>query len=329
MTSTARPAWGINPEAPAYRLVVVALVASLFASAFALSASALVDVAGWANVHPGLEWLMAVTVDAGILIGTAMALHERQRGTVGRVRALWVAVASLTLISAVLNAAHALDGPAAGWQEIVGAAYAAIPPLLVWWATHLLAWVATSTPAEIAAQEAAHAAAVEAQHVEHAHRAKERRAADRSRAAQERQDVAAGQIDAARRAAQVAAEVARLEAETVAARGLARLEAEAKVAGRRTAAEAALREAGVAVDAPAQATTARPATPAAPVLPLVARTPVVAPVAVGASAEEAAVAELRAEGLSERAIAERLGLGKSRVHRILADRTATGEVAAA
>lgn len=130
-----RPA-RINPDTLPVLIVAVVLTTGLAASSFALTFAALLDVAGWANVNPALAWAVPVMLDAAIVVYTLAVLVHRAR----RERAIteWAALAGFTGVSVVANAAHAGAVPVE-WQAIIGTVVAGLAPVAVLLATHTIA----------------------------------------------------------------------------------------------------------------------------------------------------------------------------------------------
>lgn len=324
ITPTERPL--LDPASRGFTRGLTVLAVVLVGAAFAVSATALVEVAAWANVAEPLRWVMAVLVDAAVLVFIAAALHARHEGRRAGAAFSWTAVAVLTGLSATLNALHAATAGYTGDRLVAGVAQAALPPLLVWAGTHVLASVYAATPAELARRRAAAEAAMVAAEQEQVDRAV--RAARDAEEAAEREAQAA--IAASRRAARVAAAQAEADAEVAAAR--ARAEADAAVATERAAARVAgkRRPADVAGPAP----TAHAAVPAcAPTTTAVVTAPAPRPAPVPAASTDDLRDRARAlarEGRSQRQIAEALGVGKTSVARWLtAEATTATESSAA
>ncbi|WP_280949939.1 DUF2637 domain-containing protein [Xylanimonas protaetiae] len=117
---------------------VAGLVAVVAAVSFALSASALVAVAGWAGVHGRLAWCVPVLADGGALAFSLAALVRREQGRGTAVE--WVSLGVLAAVSVAANVAHAMGGAVAPSVRVaVGVAVVGVAPVVVLVATHTLA----------------------------------------------------------------------------------------------------------------------------------------------------------------------------------------------
>lgn len=117
---------------------VAGLVAVVAAVSFALSASALVAVAGWAGVTGRLAWTVPVLADGGALAFSLVALVRREQGRSAGVE--WASLGVLAFVSVAANVAHGLGAAVApGVRVAVGVAVVAVAPVVVLVATHTLA----------------------------------------------------------------------------------------------------------------------------------------------------------------------------------------------
>ncbi|MCA5891989.1 helix-turn-helix domain-containing protein [Isoptericola sp. NEAU-Y5] len=117
---------------------VAALVGIVAAVSFALSASALVAVAGWAGVRGPLAWCAPVLADGGALAFSHAALVRRGQGRGARVE--WASLGVLAVVSVAANVAHGLGlhvGEAV--RVAVGVAVVGLAPVVVLVTTHTLA----------------------------------------------------------------------------------------------------------------------------------------------------------------------------------------------
>ncbi len=127
ISSTSRPlAWAVASG-----------VALLAGGAFALSFSALRDLALRAGVDAGLAFIWPLIVDGFIVIATAAAFALKHRGR--RVSWYpWSAVVLFSTVSVAGNALHALDNPTGRLPVIVAALVSAVPAAALLVASHLL-----------------------------------------------------------------------------------------------------------------------------------------------------------------------------------------------
>ncbi|QZE10935.1 hypothetical protein SEA_AGAPE74_36 [Mycobacterium phage Agape74] len=94
--------------------------------AFALSFTALSDLAVTHGVTPGQSWMLPLVIDGGIIVATMATVALRQHGWYA-----WTLLLLSSMVSVAGNVAHAQPhGP-------VGMFIAAIPPLWLLAATHL------------------------------------------------------------------------------------------------------------------------------------------------------------------------------------------------
>lgn len=133
---------------------VAVLVAVVVAASFALSASALVAVAGWAGVRGPLAWAVPVLADGGALAFSLAALVRREQGR--NARAEWASLVALALVSVAANVAHAAADVVAEPVRLgVGVAVVGMAPLVVLQATHTLAGLLASLATRDVEAEAA------------------------------------------------------------------------------------------------------------------------------------------------------------------------------
>ncbi|QDP44620.1 membrane protein [Mycobacterium phage NothingSpecial] len=94
--------------------------------AFALSFTALSDLAGHAGVTPGQAWMVPLVVDGGIIVATMATVALSRHGWYA-----WTLLLLSSLVSVAGNVAHAQPNGA------IAMAVAAIPPLWLLASTHL------------------------------------------------------------------------------------------------------------------------------------------------------------------------------------------------
>lgn len=146
VTSMQRPR-RIDPDDGRFiRLVVVGvLVAGVVA--FAISFTALYEVAGWLGLPPFMWWAVPVFIDLAILVYAASVLVHKARGE--RTLASWSALGTFTALSVFANAAHAwsyAQDHDERWQGMVGAVIAGMVPVAIFVATEQLSRVAVEDP---------------------------------------------------------------------------------------------------------------------------------------------------------------------------------------
>ncbi|PFG44161.1 uncharacterized protein DUF2637 [Isoptericola jiangsuensis] len=145
----------MNRPAPAVVWTVAALVGVVAVASFALSASALVAVAGWAGVDGRLAWCVPVLTDGGALAFSLAALVRRGQGRGAGVE--WCALGVLAVVSVAANTAHGLGAhvPEAA-RVAVGVLVVGLAPVVVLVATHTLAALlapGTAEDVDVAAEE--------------------------------------------------------------------------------------------------------------------------------------------------------------------------------
>ncbi|QGJ88788.1 membrane protein [Mycobacterium phage Yecey3] len=92
--------------------------------AFALSFTALADLASHAGVTPGQAWMVPLVIDGGVIVATAATVALQGRYA-------WFLLILGSLVSVAGNVAHAQP------HGLLGMFIAAVPPLWLLAATHL------------------------------------------------------------------------------------------------------------------------------------------------------------------------------------------------
>ena len=143
--TTVRSPRRVNPNDGRFIRAVVAGTAVAGIVAFAISFSALYEVAAWLGLPWFMHWAVPVFIDLAILVYAGSVLVHEARGESSR--ASWWALGAFTGLSLVANAAHALSAHQdTVWQSIVGVTIAAMVPVAVFVATDQLARVAVENP---------------------------------------------------------------------------------------------------------------------------------------------------------------------------------------
>ena len=146
VTSMQRPR-RIDPDDGRFiRLVVVGVVVAGVV-AFAISFTALYEVAAWLGLPPFMWWAVPVFIDLAILVYAASVLVHKARGE--RTLASWAALGTFTALSVFANAAHAwsyVQDHDHAWQGVVGAVIAGMVPVAIFVATEQLSRVAVEDP---------------------------------------------------------------------------------------------------------------------------------------------------------------------------------------
>ena len=143
--TTVRSPRRVNPNDGRFIRAVVAGTAVAGIVAFAISFSALYEVAAWLGLPWFMYWAVPVFIDLAILVYAGSVLVHEARGESSR--ASWWALGAFTGLSLVANAAHALSAHQdTVWQSIVGVTIAAMVPVAVFVATDQLARVAVENP---------------------------------------------------------------------------------------------------------------------------------------------------------------------------------------
>lgn len=137
----------IDPDDGRFIRVVVAGVMVAGVVAFAISFTALYEVAGWLGLPPFMWWAVPVFIDLAILVYAASVLVHKARGE--RTLASWAALGTFTALSVFANAAHAWSYTRdhdQAWQGVVGAVIAGMVPVAIFVATEQLSRVAVEDP---------------------------------------------------------------------------------------------------------------------------------------------------------------------------------------
>ncbi|WP_298044994.1 DUF2637 domain-containing protein [uncultured Citricoccus sp.] len=136
----------INPDDGRFIRLVVAGVVIAGLVAFAISFTALYEVAEWLGIPPFMWWAVPVFIDLAILVYAASVLVHKARGET--TWPSWAALATFTALSVFANASHSLSSPqAVPWQGVVGAIIAGMVPVAIFVATEQLSRVAVEDPA--------------------------------------------------------------------------------------------------------------------------------------------------------------------------------------
>ena len=144
-TMNARAPRRVNPNDGRFIRAVVIGTAVAGVVAFAISFSALYEVAAWLGLPWFMHWAVPVFIDLAILVYAGSVLVHEARGESSR--ASWWALGAFTGLSLVANAAHALSAHQdTVWQSVVGVTIAAMVPVAVFVATDQLARVAVENP---------------------------------------------------------------------------------------------------------------------------------------------------------------------------------------
>lgn len=137
----------VNPDDGRFIRLVVGGVVIAGVVAFAISFTALYEVAEWLGLPPFMWWAVPVFIDLAILVYAASVLVHKARGE--RTLASWAALATFTALSVFANAAHAWaygQGHDQAWQAVVGAVIAGMVPVAIFVATEQLSRVAVEDP---------------------------------------------------------------------------------------------------------------------------------------------------------------------------------------
>lgn len=137
----------IDPDDGRFIRLVVAGVVVAGVVAFAISFTALYQVAGWLGLPPSMWWAVPVFIDLAILVYAASVLVHKARGE--RTLASWAALGTFTALSVFANAAHAwayVQDHDQRWQGMVGAVIAGMVPVAIFVATEQLSRVAVEDP---------------------------------------------------------------------------------------------------------------------------------------------------------------------------------------
>lgn len=194
-TTTARR---VNPDDGRFIRLVVGGVVIAGVVAFAISFSALYQVAEWLGIPPYMWWAVPVFIDLAILVYAGSVLVHKARGE--STWASWAALGTFTALSVFANAAHAWSAPHdVAWQAVVGAVIAGMVPVAIFVATEQLSRVAVENP------ESRRAELRELARMDQA-RAEHQQAMDRMRFEQEQAQM---KMDHEREMAQRAAELER------------------------------------------------------------------------------------------------------------------------
>ncbi|WP_164544985.1 DUF2637 domain-containing protein [Antribacter gilvus] len=126
----------INPNSRPVLHLTVGLTSLVALVSFALSFSALQEVAAWGHVAPFLAWAVPVVIDASMLVYTLAALVLRARGE--RAGLAWFLLFVFTVVSVVSNAAHGFGVPAEV-RQLVGTLVVSLAPVSVLTTVHTLA----------------------------------------------------------------------------------------------------------------------------------------------------------------------------------------------
>lgn len=137
----------VNPDDGRFIRLVVGGVVIAGVVAFAISFTALYEVAEWLGLPPFMWWAVPVFIDLAILVYAASVLVHKARGE--QTLASWAALATFTALSVFANAAHAWaygQGHDQAWQAVVGAVIAGMVPVAIFVATEQLSRVAVEDP---------------------------------------------------------------------------------------------------------------------------------------------------------------------------------------
>ena len=118
-------------------LTTRALVILLAAAAFALSYSALRDLAVGAGINPDLAWMWPLIVDGLIVVATLATYALEDRGA----RLLWYPWGTFILFAALSiagNAMHSMSNPDITVAPIVAAGVSAVPAVALLIGSHLV-----------------------------------------------------------------------------------------------------------------------------------------------------------------------------------------------
>ncbi|QCU77998.1 DUF2637 domain-containing protein [Citricoccus sp. SGAir0253] len=137
----------IDPDDGRFIRLVVGGVVLAGVVAFAISFTALYEVASWLGLPPSMWWAVPVFIDLAILVYAASVLVHKARGE--RTLASWAALGTFTALSVFANAAHAwsyAQNHDQRWQGVVGAVVAGMVPVAIFVATEQLSRVAVENP---------------------------------------------------------------------------------------------------------------------------------------------------------------------------------------
>lgn len=135
----------INPDDGRFIRLVVAGVIIAGVVAFAISFSALYQVAEWLGLPPFMWWAVPVFIDLAILVYSGSVLVHKARGE--DTKASWAALGTFTSLSVFANGAHAWAAPQTeAWQGVVGTVIASMVPVAIFVATEQLSRVAVENP---------------------------------------------------------------------------------------------------------------------------------------------------------------------------------------
>ncbi len=152
----------INPDSRPVLLAVAVGTGLVFLTSFALSFSALHDVAGWANVPFWLAGAVPVMLDVAMVVYSLSALVRRARGE--RAWFSWTLLGFFTLISLVGNAAHTAGIPEE-YRPYVGMVVVALAPVAALAALENLAGLVVANPGArvlpVAEEDVEHSAGVQ------------------------------------------------------------------------------------------------------------------------------------------------------------------------
>lgn len=113
--------------------------------AFWLSFTALADLAARSGIAPGQAWAWPLIVDGIIVVATVSVVALAGQKTAWYP---WMLLAGGALISVTANAVHAVVSADADVPDVLAAAVAAVPPLVLLAITHLTV-ILTRKPADI------------------------------------------------------------------------------------------------------------------------------------------------------------------------------------
>lgn len=165
-TSEATAPKRVNPDDGRFIRLVVGGVVIAGLVAFAISFTALYEVAEWLGIPPFMWWAVPVFIDLAILVYAASVLVHKARGE--QTWPSWAALGTFTALSVFANASHSLSSPQeVPWQGVVGAIIAGMVPIAIFVATEQLSRVAVEDPASRRA-ELREQARMEQAHAEHA-----------------------------------------------------------------------------------------------------------------------------------------------------------------
>lgn len=167
-TGRGRSTKRVNPDDARFIRFVVAGVIIAGVVAFAISFSALYQVAEWLGLPPFMWWAVPVFIDLALIVYSASVLVHKARGE--STVASWAALGTFTALSVFANGAHAWAAEQEqAWHGIVGTVIAGMVPVAIFVATEQLSRVAVENPESRRAElrEQARMDKAQAEHEQH------------------------------------------------------------------------------------------------------------------------------------------------------------------